>query len=106
VPTVVTVGDVQIQMENEFLNKIIKLSHKIIEKVIDNQLKNVGKMVDSSIDAFNKKIMNESDYTFDITPLGKTMPLNMTMTNEPIIKPDSHLIKLNFDGLFDSPQEI
>ena len=50
--------------------------------------------------------MNESDYTFDITPLGKKMPLNMTMTNEPIIKPDSHLIKLNFDGLFDSPQEM
>jgi hypothetical protein len=53
VPTVVTVGDVQIQMENNFLNKIVKLSHKIIEKVIDSQLKKVGKLVDQSIDAFN-----------------------------------------------------
>jgi hypothetical protein len=33
-------------MENEFLNKIVKLSHKIIEKIIDKQLKNVGKLVD------------------------------------------------------------
>ena len=74
-----------------------------IEKIIDKQLKNVGKLVDQSVNALNQKIMNESSYTFDITPFGKQMPLNMTMTNEPIIKPDSNLIKLNFDGLFDSP---
>jgi len=102
-PTVVTVGNVEIIMDNKYLNDLVKLSHSIIEKVIDSQLKNIQKIIDQEITQINKMVANESDYTFDITAFGKNLPLNMTMTAAPIIQPDSNLIMLNFDGLFNIP---
>ena len=91
-PTAVTVGNVEIIMENKYLNELVKLSHSIIEKLIDSQLKNIQKIIDQEITQINKMIANESDYTFDITAFGKNLPLNMTMTTAPIIQPDSNLI--------------
>jgi hypothetical protein len=45
-PTTVTVGNVEIIMDNKYLNDLVKLSHSIIEKVIDSQLKSIQKLID------------------------------------------------------------
>lgn len=87
-------------MANKYLNDLVKLSHNIIEKVIDSYLKKIQSTVDKLINEINLKVANEQAYDFDITIFENAL-LNMTMTKAPEI--NSNLIKLNFDGLFNSP---
>jgi len=99
----VTCGKVTIEMDNAFLNWLVKISNSVINKIIQGQLSAVGKAIDSEVSKINDMVTNESAYTFDVSVFGKNEPFNLTMTTAPIIKKDSHLIKINFDGLFDKP---
>jgi len=80
----------------------VKLSDGIIQKVIASQLNKASKTIDDKINAFNKMIDTEGPYTFDFPIFGKKADLNLTMTKAPGVNGD--LIKLNFNGLFDTPQ--
>lgn len=100
--SVVTLGDYDIQMSNSFLTKLVQLCKPIITKVINDQLPMIGQAIDKEIQILNQKVANETAYTFDLDVLGKNYPLNMTMTKAPEV--DGEIIRLNFDGLFNQPE--
>ena len=54
---------------------------------------------------FNLKLKNGNATTFMINPLGNPLyPLNMSMTEAPLMNGAENLVDLHFDGLFfDSP---
>jgi ribonucleotide monophosphatase NagD (HAD superfamily) len=85
------------------LNWIISHMSSEIKKLI---VMGLTKGVDTEINALNAMVAQEKPYSFDVTVMNLTTPLNLTMSMAPSIIKDSHLIKLNFDGLFDAPESI
>jgi len=100
----VSVGKVDIQMSNSFLNWLVKISSSVINTVIQDMLPKVGGIVDAEVDKINKMVANEGNYTFVVDALGKQFPLNLTMTTAPELEKGSNLIQLFMDGLFDIPE--
>lgn len=96
--TTVTVGKVDIEMKNGFLNWLVKQSSSIINKIIADQLPKISSLVDVEVEKIDEMLAQEGPYTFDVPILGKTYPLNLTMTTAPKIGED--LIQIYFDGLF------
>lgn len=102
--TTLTMGKIDIDMHSKVLNELVKLSSGIINKIIKDQLPKVSAVVDTEIEAINKMIANEGPYTFDVSlpGLGASFPMNLTMTSAPNVT--DNIIKVNFDGLFDAPE--
>jgi hypothetical protein len=96
--TVLTVGKVDIQMSNNFLNWLVEKSSSIINKVIQDQLPKISSVIDAEVEKINQMLAQEGPYTFDVSLLGHDYPLNLTMTTAPQIGGD--LIQMYMDGLF------
>lgn len=75
---------------------------KEIKKLI---VMGMTKAIDTEINALNAMVAQEKPYSFDVSVMNLTTPLNLTMSMAPTIIKDSHLIKINFDGLFDKPEK-
>jgi hypothetical protein len=99
--SVVTLGDFEIHMSNSFLNTLVRWSHSIVAKIINGQIGAIGTLIDNEIQILNKKVTDETAQSFEVNLLGKSYPLNMTMTKAPEV--DGDIVKINFDGLFDEP---
>lgn len=99
---VLTVDNVVIDMENSYLDWLVKKLSSTINAIIKDFLPMVGKAVDSQIQKLNEMVTNEGPYTFVVNTLGKEFPLNLTMTAAPQVGGD--LIQVYFDGLFDLPE--
>jgi len=95
-----TFDSVNITLTNSFLNKIANYFESSINKIVKGFLPEFGKLIDTEINAINKMVHEQTEYTWDFGLLSKNYPLNMTMTQAPTIVKDSNLIKLNFDGTF------
>jgi len=102
----VTIGKVDIEMSNSFLNWCVRMMSGTINKVIQDFLPKVGDVVYEEVQKLNKMVAGEGPYTFDVNTMGKDFPLNLTMTTAPEMKEGSYLIKMFFDGLFDVPQNM
>jgi hypothetical protein len=97
--TTLTIGKVDIEMKNSFLNWLVKQSSSVINKIIQEFLPKVSQAVDAEVIKINEMLAQEGPYTFDVPILGANYPLNLTMTAAPKI--GSNLIQFYMDGLFD-----
>mmetsp|Transcript_5416 Transcript_5416/g.9107 ORF Transcript_5416/g.9107 Transcript_5416/m.9107 type:complete len:235 (+) Transcript_5416:455-1159(+) len=100
----ITLDSVSIEMKDSFLNWLVNKTSHVINKVIQDQLPKAEVVIDSKVKEINKMISGEGPYTFSVPLLQNHYPLNLTMTKAPEIAKDSNLININFDGLFDYPQ--
>jgi hypothetical protein len=96
-----SLSQLNITMENNFLNELVRLSRPVITKVVDKLLPKVSAAIDQQIIALNKLAANEGPYTFDLNAFGQNLALNMTMTTAPEVEND--LTKIFFDGTFHAP---
>ena len=96
--TTLTIGKVDIEMKNSFLNWVVKQSSSIINKIIDENLPKVSTAIDAEVEKIDEMLAQEGPYTFDVPIFGKTYPLNLTLSSAPQIGGD--LINIYFDGLF------
>jgi hypothetical protein len=84
---------------SQFLVNILK---GIIRGGINTALsKTLPNAVDGAVVGLNQRVANEGPYDFDVNVGGDDYPLNLTMTEEPLMEHD--LIKINFDGTFHEP---
>ena len=102
--TTITVGKVDIVMKNKFLNWLVKQSSSIINKIIADNLPKVSAVIDAEVEKIDEMLAQEGPYTFDVPILGKTYPLNLTLTSAPKIGDD--LIQIYFDGLFNLAENV
>jgi hypothetical protein len=86
-------------MSNSFLNWLVKESSAVINDIIKKMLPKVSSAVDAEVEKINQMIAKEGPYDFDVSILGNTYPLNLTMTSAPFIGGD--LIQFYMDGQFD-----
>lgn len=100
--SIVSLGDFDIHMSNKILDKLVELNKPIITMIIQGMMPKLAAVIDSEIQKLNQKVASETAYTFDINILGKQYPLNMTMTKAPEV--DGEVVRLNFDGLFNQPE--
>lgn len=102
----VTFDRLDIEMNNWFLNKLVKLNRPIIDKIIQAQLiPRFEKYLDWNVQQMNKMVSNEGSEPYDFeVPVTNDMTLNLTMTTAPRTKVNSDLIELFFDGIFDTPK--
>jgi len=95
-------SNITIDTSSKPLNWVISHMGKQIKKLI---VMGMSKGIDVGINDLNAMVAQEKPYSFDVSLMNLTTPLNMTMSMAPSIIKDSHLIKLNFDGLFDKPEK-
>jgi hypothetical protein len=95
--------EVVITMSSPALQKLVNLSSGVINKIIKKMIPKVQAAIDTEINALNAMVAGEGPMTF-VFPLATIkkdeIDLNMTMTTAPVMKPDSDLIDLTFDGMF------
>ena len=96
-----TVGKVDIQMENSFLNELVYLSKDIINAIIIDCMPLISKSIDKRIDTFNTMLILETPYTFVTNALNINLPLNLTMSQAPTVVDD--FATFNMDGRFVAP---
>jgi len=101
--TSIDYSTITIDTSSKPLNWIISHMGSQIKKLI---VMGLTKGIDTEINALNAMVAQEKPYSFDVSVMNLTTPLNLTMSMAPSIIKDSHLIKLNFDGLFDKPEKI
>jgi len=101
--SVVTLDNVDIEMDSSILNELVHLSSSIINHIIKNDLlPMLEKQVDGIVAKLNAMVANEQPYDFEVPVEG--LNLNLTMTTAPRMKEGSDLIEVFFDGLFDMPK--
>jgi len=100
---VVTLDNVNIEMDSAILNELVHLSSSIINHIIKaDLLPMLEKQVDGIVAKLNAMVANEQPYDFEVPVEG--LNLNLTMTTAPRMKEGSDLIEIFFDGLFDMPK--
>lgn len=98
--TKMTVGSFNVTLSNKFLNTFVHYFDSAINSLVHKLSPLLSKLVDQQINDLNKMVNEQTPFTWDLSLLSKSYPLNMTMTTAPQVPKESNLIKLNFDGTF------
>jgi hypothetical protein len=96
----ITIGTVKITMANSFLNWCVKQCESIINQVVIDLLPSLGYFIDGKIQQFDDWMAKSNATTYDVPYMGHDYGINLTFTAAPKIGDD--LIRVNFDGVFDS----
>lgn len=97
-----SISDFNVTLSNIVADKVAQLLHTVIMNQVQSLIKSLPEMVNSEVDKINDLIANAGPYTFDVSVGG--MPLNLTMTKAPELQPNSDILRLNFDGLFNKKE--
>ena len=95
--------DVSITTTSNVLNSLLMPLHGAIVKMIHASLPMIKKKMEEVVFKFNQNLTNHVKYMTKIfDPL---YPMDLTMTQAPVVNGQSGLVQLNFEGVFYDSQE-
>jgi hypothetical protein len=105
--SVLSVQDINFQMESDFLNWVISFFHDTIMGTINAYIPQIEDTLHKIVEDFDAEMRTANSTTFMVNLLNNTLyPLNMSTTEAPQLDSTQGLLELHFDGLFfDSPAQ-
>ena len=94
------IKDFRIKVTSSFFQEMINLFHGPILKAVKSMLPKVTQEIDTLVAKLNTMLQTHDDHTFDVDVLKCGSPMNLTMTQAPVLDAASGLISVNFAATF------